>query len=59
MKVLGSDRGGEYDSHGCKKSCEDIVMKRQLTIKYTPQKSGASGRKKGTIVEMKKSMLYE
>lgn len=50
MKVLGSDRGGEYDSHGCKKSCEDIVMKRQLTIKYTPQKSGASGRKKGPLL---------
>ncbi|CAL5443135.1 unnamed protein product [Camellia sinensis] len=59
MKVLRSDRGGEYNSNEFMKFCEDIGMQRQFTIGYTPQQNGVAERKNRTIEEMSKSMLHE
>ena len=59
IKVLRSDRGGEYNSKEFEKFCEDIGLQRQLTVAYTPQQNGVAERKNRTIVEMAKSMLHE
>lgn len=59
IKVLRSDRGGEYNSKKFDKFCEDIGLQRQLTVVYTPQQNGVAERKNRTIVEMAKSMLHE
>jgi transposase InsO family protein len=37
IKVLRSDRGGEYTSNEFDRFCQDIGMERQLTVSYTPQ----------------------
>lgn len=52
MKVLRSDRGGEYNSLKFEKFCEDIGMERQLTIGYTPLQNRMTERKNITIVKM-------
>lgn len=59
LKVLRSDRGGEYNSNEFGKFCEDIGLERQLTVGYSPQQNGVAERKNKTIVEMAKSMLHE
>lgn len=59
IKVLRSDRGGEYNSNEFNKFCEDIGVDRQVTVGYTPQQNGVAERKNISIEEMAKSMLYE
>ena len=59
MKVLRSDRGGEYNSNEFNKFCEDVGLDRQLTVGYTPQQNGVAERKNRTIEEMAKSMIHE
>ena len=59
MKVLRSDKGGEYNSNEFNKFCEDVGLDRQLTVGYTPQQNGVAERKNRTIEEMAKSMLHE
>ena len=59
IKVLRSDRGGEYNSNEFDRFCEDIGLDRQLTVGYTPQQNGVAERKNRTIEEMMKAMLHE
>ncbi|KAM1362557.1 hypothetical protein ACFX2H_027362 [Malus domestica] len=59
IKVLRSDRGGEYTSTESDKFCQDIGLERQLTVSYTPQQNGVAERKNRTIVEMAKAMLHD
>ncbi|RDX83507.1 hypothetical protein CR513_35567, partial [Mucuna pruriens] len=57
IKVLRSDRGGEYNSHEFVKFCEIHGIKRQLTAAYTPQQNGVCERKNRTIMNVVRSLL--
>ena len=48
IKLLRTDRRGEYNSHG---------ITRQLTTAYTPQQNGVCERKNRTILNMVRSKL--
>ncbi|KAL0432365.1 UNVERIFIED_CONTAM: Retrovirus-related Pol polyprotein from transposon TNT 1-94 [Sesamum latifolium] len=52
IKILCSDRGGEYNSQEFENFCEEHGIKRQLTAAYTPQQNGVSERKNRTIMNM-------
>ena len=57
IKVLRTDRGGEYNSHEFSNFCENHGIKRQLTAAYTPQQNGVCERKNHTIMNMVRSLL--
>ena len=52
LKVLRTDRGGEFVSTAYEKFCEDYDIQRQLTSSYTPQHNGVVERKNRSLVEM-------
>ena len=57
IKVLCTDRGGEYSSQEFTNFCETHGIKRQLTAAYTPQQNGICKRKNCTILNMVRSLL--
>jgi hypothetical protein len=57
IKVLRSDRGGEFLSGVFAGVCENAGIKRQLTAPYTPQQNGVVERRNRIVVEMARSML--
>ncbi|KAL0345416.1 UNVERIFIED_CONTAM: Retrovirus-related Pol polyprotein from transposon TNT 1-94 [Sesamum radiatum] len=57
VKVLRTDRGGEFVSAEFNSFCEEMGIHRQLTTSYTPQQNGVAERKNRSLVEMAKSML--
>ncbi|CAL9012664.1 unnamed protein product, partial [Prunus brigantina] len=59
VKKLRTYRGGEYMSTDFVKFCEDLGIKRQLTIAFSPQHNGVAERKNRTVVEMAKCMIHE
>jgi transposase InsO family protein len=59
IKVLRSNRGGEYDSHVFHDFYKKHGIKRQFKSRYTPKKNGVAERKIKTIINMARSMLKE
>ena len=57
IKVVRSDRGGEYTSTTFMEYCEEQGIRRFLTAPYTPQQNGVAERKNRTILDMVRSML--
>ncbi|KAJ9566346.1 LOW QUALITY PROTEIN: hypothetical protein OSB04_002312 [Centaurea solstitialis] len=57
IKVLRTDRGGEFSSREFNNLCDDNGMIRHLTAPYTPQQNGVVERRNCTILEMTRSML--
>lgn len=57
IKILQTDRGGEYNSHEFVSFCALHGIKKQLTAAYTPQQNGVCERKNRTIINMVRSML--
>ena len=57
IKVLRTDRGGEYISREFFNFCKDHGIHKQFTTRYTPQQNGVAERKNRTIMEMARSML--
>eukprot|EP01018_Ginkgo_biloba_P008530 Gb_21972 [translate_table: standard] len=57
LRILRTDRGGEYISHDFNNFCIENGIKRQLTARYTPQQNGVAERKNKTILDMVRSML--
>ena len=57
IKVLRTDRGGEFVSKDFNLFCEEEGIQRELTAPYTPEQNGIAERKNRTIVEMARSML--
>ena len=57
QKVLRTDHGREFLSGEFDSFCEEFSIKRQLTIRYTPQQNGVIKRKNRSLVEIAKSML--
>lgn len=57
LKVFRTDRGGEFTSKEFINYCKENGIKKELTVRYTPQQNGVAERKNRTIVEMARSML--
>lgn len=57
LKILRSDRGGEYTSNLFNDLCKDHRIIHQLTIAYMPQQNGVTQRKTRTIIDMARSMV--
>ena len=59
IKVLRTDRGGEYISKEFLRFCRENGIHKQFTARYTPQQNGVAERKNRTIMDMARSMLKE
>ncbi|KAM1493880.1 hypothetical protein ACFX10_025604 [Malus domestica] len=57
IKVLRSDRGGEYESSAFADFCNEHGIVHQTTAPYTPQQNGVAERKNRTLKDMINSML--
>eukprot|EP00253_Pinus_taeda_P009530 PITA_09530 len=57
IKVLRTDRGGEYISKEFLRFCRENGIHKQFTRRYTPQQNGVVERKHRTIMDMARSML--
>jgi transposase InsO family protein len=57
IKVLRSDRGGEYFSKEFSTFCEENKIIHQMTAPYTPQHNELAERKNRTLVNMVNVML--
>jgi transposase InsO family protein len=57
IKVLRTDRGGEYVSIEFQKFCKNHGIHKQFIVQYTPQQNGVTESKNRTIMEMTCSML--
>ncbi|WVZ70719.1 LOW QUALITY PROTEIN: hypothetical protein U9M48_019362 [Paspalum notatum var. saurae] len=57
LKVLRTDRGGEFTSVEFGRSCADKGVERHLTAPYSPQQNGVVERRNQTVVGMVRSML--
>ena len=57
IKVLRSDRGGEYFSSEFDSFCELYGIVHESSAPYTPQQNGLAERKNRTLVDMVNSML--
>ncbi|CAL2238396.1 unnamed protein product [Prunus armeniaca] len=56
IKVLRTNRGGEYNSKAFENFFTIHGVRRQLTVAYTPQQNGVAERKNHTILNMVRSM---
>jgi hypothetical protein len=59
LKVVISDRGGEFMSCDFKELCDKHGIKREYTIPRTPQQNGVVERQNRTVQEMARSMMNE
>ncbi|KAD4179873.1 hypothetical protein E3N88_28464 [Mikania micrantha] len=57
IKVLSTDRGGEFTSNEFKEFCEKSWITRQLTAPYTPQQNGIVERRNRTVMSTTRSIL--
>eukprot|EP00253_Pinus_taeda_P025723 PITA_25723 len=57
IKVLRTDRGGEYISKEFLRFCRENGIHKQFKARYTPQQNGVAERKNRTIMDMARSML--
>ncbi|WVZ92975.1 hypothetical protein U9M48_039002 [Paspalum notatum var. saurae] len=57
LKVLRTDRGGEFTSVEFGRYCADEGVERHLTAPYSPRANGVVERRNQTIVGMARSML--
>ena len=57
VKMLRTDRGGEFLSNEFTSFCEEWGIKRHLTASYTPQQNGVVERRNRPIMAMARSLL--
>nr|KAJ0188051.1 hypothetical protein LSAT_V11C900477710 [Lactuca sativa] len=57
IKILRSDRGGEYFNQEFDTFCEENGIKHERTSPYTPQQNGLAERKNRTLCEMVNCMI--
>ena len=57
IKIIRSDRGGEYFSTEFDKFCEDHGIIHQKSAPFTPQQNGLAERKNRTLVDMVNAMI--
>jgi transposase InsO family protein len=58
IKVLRTDRGGEFTSKEFNLFCEQAGITRQLTAPYTPQQDGIVERRNCTVMSTTRSILH-
>jgi len=58
IRVLRSDRGGEYLSEFLHGHLENAGIKHELTVAYTPHQNGVAERMNRTLVSLVRSMLH-
>ncbi|KAK8913590.1 hypothetical protein KSP39_PZI024172 [Platanthera zijinensis] len=59
IKTLRTDRGGEFLSNAFTSFCQDHGIKRELTVRGTPEQNGVAERRNRTIIEMARCMMLE
>lgn len=59
IKVLRSDRGGEFMSKDFIAHCEELGIEKHFSAPYTPQQNGVIERRNRTVVELTRSYLKE
>lgn len=59
IKILRTDRGGEFCSKEFTSFCEEAGIQRHYTAPYTPQQNGVVERRNRTVVAMTRSFLKE
>ncbi|CAI7760569.1 unnamed protein product [Closterium sp. NIES-54] len=57
VKILRSDRGGEYMGKDLESFLEDKGITHQLSVAYTPQQNGAAERLNRTLIDLARAML--
>ena len=57
IRMLRTDRGGEFTSQEFINFCDVNGIRRQLTVAYTPQQNGVAKWKNRTIMNMVRSMI--
>ena len=57
IKILSTDRGGEYVSNEFINFCKTHGIQKKFTTRYTPQQNSVAKRKNITIMEMTSSMM--
>ncbi|KAG9442378.1 hypothetical protein H6P81_018232 [Aristolochia fimbriata] len=57
IKILKSDRGGEYTSDLFDEFCKANGIRHQFTLPYTPQQKGIAERRNRTLLKMVRCML--
>ena len=57
IRILRSDRGGEYLSNGLQTHFDDTGIQHELTTAYTPHQNGMAERLNRTLVSLVRSML--
>ena len=57
LRLLRTDRGGEFTSATFTTFCAEEGMGRQLTAPYSPQQNGVVERRNQTVVEMVRCLL--
>ena len=58
IKILRSDRGGEYVSSTLKQHFDRNGMQHQFSAPYTPQQNGVAERYNRTVMELVRAMLH-
>lgn len=58
IKIIRSDRGGEYISQDFINFCNDSGIVRQLTQAHTPHQNGIAERKNRSLLEKARSMAF-
>ena len=59
LKVVRSDRGGEFMSSDFKELCDKHGINREYTIPTIPQQNGVVERQNRTVQQMARSMMNE
>jgi hypothetical protein len=57
IKVLRSDRGGEFLNEALQTICDQAGIRKQFTAPYTPQQNGVVERKNRTVMEMTRALM--
>ncbi|CAI7732468.1 unnamed protein product [Closterium sp. NIES-53] len=57
VKILRSDRGGEYMGKDLESFLEEKGITHQLSVAYTPQQNGAAERLNRTLIDLARAML--
>ena len=59
IRVLTSDKEGEYTSKEFDGFCRQEGIMRELTVLYTPEQNGVAERKNRSIVGVAQAMLHD
>jgi transposase InsO family protein len=59
IKKIKSDNGKEFDNTNIEACCDEIGIKHEVFVTYTPQQNGVVERKNRTLITLARTMLDE